>query len=933
MKPNFALSLSFDGIQLLHRATGGWRLVGDVALDAKDLKGELSKLKQKAEKLGAGPIRSKLIIPDDQIKYLVLDSGSGDADARRQQARSALDGATPYVLSDLEYDISIDGKTTHVAAVARETLEEAEAFAVDHGFGPISFVAAPNTDENTYLGEPFFGTTRWVTNMLSKGDKVEQDGIAVVNIGPIEEDAGAKDKAPKAPEPTPPTPALKSAIDATPKADTSFASVRGARTIDELDKSPPKPRKVDDGMAASSIPIPKMTPAVEPSQTPPKPRFTITPGDDAPAATPPLVNGAANAKTGDVPPKVAAAIADKKAALAAPLVDAPTSKPAKPANAKATQIGAITPVKKPAQKKVDPEVERRNLTIFGERPSDNKAVGGKPKGLGLMLTTGLVVALAGVGAYAAFFMDDGVSDADATIAAVEPLADPEPQPAPVETQDPAPEVAAIEAPQPIELPTEDTTETLELEPVVLPDPEVEVVVDPVVDPDTARTVEDVDTAAIQSAIEDAIESETLELAALPETEATEAEPEVAAVAEPSETSTETTDETQTDTTTETPTETVVEAEPDAPVVSEEAAAEDTLTETDTAVLDALRNATPDGPLTPENAQAAYSLSGIWQLPPDGGIEQTRVDIGDIYVASIDTNTITPDIFSLPPVDTLGTDAALEPIALPPPAGLSFKLDERGLVIASPEGTLSPEGIVIYSGPPAIVPPPTPERSASVAPAPQAEPSFAPQSPDVRPRLRPVDLIEQNERGQLGGFSRTELAGLRPRVRPLIDTSAAVASVLEDVQAEEETAQAAEIESATELAVVLSPAPSARPGNIATIVKRAQDAKPAAAAAASTATVTQVAAVAPRTVTPNIPSSTSVAREATVKNVLNLRQVNLMGVAGKPSARRALVRMPNGRIATVKVGDRIDGGRVVAIGEAELRYKKGSRNLVLKMPRG
>lgn len=929
MKPNFALSLSFDGIQLLHRATGGWRLVGEVALDAKDLKGALSKLKQKAEKLGAGPIRSKLIIPDDQIKYLKLDSGSGDADARRQQARSALDGATPYVLSDLEYDISVDGKTTHVAAVARETLEEAESFAVDHGFGPISFVAAPDTDANAYMGEPFFGTTRWVTNMLSKGDKVEQDGIAVVNIGPVEDDPDTKDKAPKTPEPAPPTPALKSAVDATPKADTSFASVRGARTIDELDKSPPKPRKVDDGMAASSIPIPKMTPAVEPSQTPPKPRFTISPGDDGPAATPPLANGAADVKTSTVPPKVAAAIADKKAAVTAPLVDAPAPKPTKPANAKASQIGAITPVKKPSQKKVDPEVERRNLTIFGARPSDEKAVGGKPKGLGLMLTAGLVVALAGVGAYAALFADDGVSglwsDDEATIAAVEPLTDPDPQPTPVETQDPDPVVAAIEAPQPIELSTEDTTEALDLEPVVVPDPDGETVADPVADPESEPALETVDTAAIESAIEDAIGVEPLEALSLPETGPTEAEPEIAALTDQPETGAQTT--------VEAPTEPVVEAEPEAPVVTEDATPDDTVTETEVTVLDALRNATPDGPLTPENAQAAYSLSGIWQLPPDGGIEQTRVDIDDIYVASIDTNTITPDIFSLPPVDTLGTDAALEPIALPPPAGLSFKLDERGLVIASPEGTLSPEGIVIYSGPPAIVPPPTPERSAAAAPAPQADPSFAPQSPDVRPRSRPVDLIEQNERGQLGGFSRTELAGLRPRVRPLIDTSAAVQSVLEDVQAEEETVQAAEIDSATELAVVLSPAPSARPGNIATIVERAQVAKPEAAAAASTATVTQVAAVAPRTVTPNIPSSTSVAREATVKNVLNLRQVNLMGVAGKPSARRALVRMPNGRIATVKVGDRIDGGRVVAIGEAELRYKKGSRNLVLKMPRG
>ena len=44
MKPAFALSLSFEGITLLHRAAGGWRQVGAVALDAPDLAAALRKL-------------------------------------------------------------------------------------------------------------------------------------------------------------------------------------------------------------------------------------------------------------------------------------------------------------------------------------------------------------------------------------------------------------------------------------------------------------------------------------------------------------------------------------------------------------------------------------------------------------------------------------------------------------------------------------------------------------------------------------------------------------------------------------------------------------------------------------------------------------------------------------------------------------------------
>ena len=85
--------------------------------------------------------------------------------------------------------------------------------------------------------------------------------------------------------------------------------------------------------------------------------------------------------------------------------------------------------------------------------------------------------------------------------------------------------------------------------------------------------------------------------------------------------------------------------------------------------------------------------------------------------------------------------------------------------------------------------------------------------------------------------------------------------------------------------------------------------------------------------PSIPTTTTVARAATDQNVISLRQVNLIGVYGTPSNRRALVRLANGRYEKVEVGDRLDGGQVAAIGESELRYLKRGRNIVLKMPRG
>ena len=91
--------------------------------------------------------------------------------------------------------------------------------------------------------------------------------------------------------------------------------------------------------------------------------------------------------------------------------------------------------------------------------------------------------------------------------------------------------------------------------------------------------------------------------------------------------------------------------------------------------------------------------------------------------------------------------------------------------------------------------------------------------------------------------------------------------------------------------------------------------------------------APRSAAPQIPSSASVAQQATVRGAINLRQVNLIGVYGQPSNRRALVRLSNGRYQKVQVGDRLDGGQVRAIGENELSYVKGNRSIVLTMPRG
>jgi len=183
MKPNFALSLSTDGIILLHRANPGWDVVGEVALDSDDLSKSLRALREAAGRISADPLRCKIVVPNDQIRYMDVHTGQVVDSRRRAIVAAALEGATPYALDELVFVTSTTGDTTQVAAVACETLEEAEAFARHHGFEPVSLVARP--ERGTFGGEPFFGPTRHAATLLAPGETVERDVLAIRIVGRV----------------------------------------------------------------------------------------------------------------------------------------------------------------------------------------------------------------------------------------------------------------------------------------------------------------------------------------------------------------------------------------------------------------------------------------------------------------------------------------------------------------------------------------------------------------------------------------------------------------------------------------------------------------------------------------------------------------------------------------------------------------------------
>lgn len=77
----------------------------------------------------------------------------------------------------------------------------------------------------------------------------------------------------------------------------------------------------------------------------------------------------------------------------------------------------------------------------------------------------------------------------------------------------------------------------------------------------------------------------------------------------------------------------------------------------------------------------------------------------------------------------------------------------------------------------------------------------------------------------------------------------------------------------------------------------------------------------------------VAQHATQINVLNRSTVNLLGIFGPSEDMRALVRQANGKVQQVEAGQRLAGGRVVAIDADGVMMLKNGKARRIAMPGG
>jgi type IV pilus biogenesis protein PilP len=904
MKPNFALALSHDGVALLQRSASGWLEVGSTGFDVDDLDAALARLREMASALAPEGISSKLIIPDSELRYVTVLAPGPTDEARLHQIAAQIDGLTPYALDELAFDWAVEGDHAHVAIVARETLAEAEDFARQHRFNPVSFVAQPQG--GVFPTEPFLGLTELSATILPAGGRVQPDIDPVRVVGkaslpakaPASPDAlpaspvapvpavdtadapAATPPAPAAPAPVAPRPAPGAAVPAKPAAkpapvpvpapvpapapaeDASDAGVGGlVRRMGTMLRR----QKVSEAPAATKEP--EQPPQAGPeSPTASQGAFAtrrtapvVVASSPAPVEASPRVGGRLAILPEPAKPKRAAWFAAlafwKPAQTGTPSTTPPArlapATPGVPAAASDTPKPAVATASSP-QPVSEEERKRReaeSLTIFGARGASTGNENFARRGL--LLTGGLLLVLVALGVWAVYFTASPPSQP-----AVQPRAD------------------AVAQPEAVTRPEPEAEITPDSDPVQVADPEDLL-------PEDSQLPMDRGDVEAEATSADDIES-------------------VAQEALPAETETlvETTQDAAPETTQ------IVEA-------PEESLAPETLAET-----------------------LATETSQVLTLPQ--APEQ-------------------PDLSEVLP----------EPAAPPPPPGVEFVLGPDGLVEATPDGALTPSGATVFARRPAAVPPP---RPAGIAPAAVPDPQGTLQVPiDVQ-----QDQAQLTEDEPAPGQDPA-LAAFRPAPRPVVNTALAEPEVADAADASEpltagalaldalrpvarpETLAAApaadaspgapalDLTGATPQAVARSLRPSSRPDDLSESIARAlaeQQRLAAAAAARTAAAAPAAAALDPeleeepdeRTVAaaPRIPSSASVAQQATQARVINLRRINLIGVFGTPNDRRALVRLPSGQVVRVQVGDSLDGGRVAAISDTELRYVKNGRNEVLRI---
>jgi len=298
---------------------------------------------------------------------------------------------------------------------------------------------------------------------------------------------------------------------------------------------------------------------------------------------------------------------------------------------------------------------------------------------------------------------------------------------------------------------------------------------------------------------------------------------------------------------------------------------------------------------------------------------------EIFLAGAGTPPLSQDPVALPAL-LGGPDTSPILPAAPPPYGANLASDDPpARLTPTPEGVITPEGVLIIAGQPPKVPPARPKDLGPSA-APETAPLDAVLAQDPsfvgkRPMARPADLVRVASlpSDTDGPALDSRFASLRPQARPADLTRPALA---QDALVTEGGVLAS------------SPLPPARPADVTTGIDDAvtvalnQDSAADQPAADQPTAKPEADVEAPA---PTLPTNASVAKQATERNALNANRVALLGIFGTPTSRYAMIRLASGRVKKVQVGDTVEGGRIAGITAEAVKYQKGSRIVTLSLP--
>ncbi len=892
---------------LLHRNGAGWVEVGAVALDNPDLPEALGYLRSTALGLSPRGLATKLIIPNDQILYTEVIAPGPDDASRLAQIRVALEGRTPYDVSDLAFDWSAQGDLVQVAVIARETLAEAEAFAAEHRFNPVAFVALPQ--DQAFQGEPWFGPTAFAATLLTSGETVERDA-APVNLVARGFSAGSV----PAPEELPhfvPEPVFEPEPDAIPATEPEFV---------------PQPAPMPE-----EIPTPEPEYLPEPDY-PAEPEFIPQedPPFSEPDALPQLDDRALNPALAEPAPLAPQPVTEAdEAPMALDVADEEPevlAQPRQPATARVTDPGI--------DDELPPAPSASAMVAFSSRRFAEDAPRGKSPALGAAKSAVARPSIAKPLPPVAGAAERPVVArpvAARPVAARPVSAPPPPRPSAAVKPNAAdkalrdlgalvmPPTAAggrkAKAPIPAALQTAPKPAQAQATP---PRPGIGLGGKPAPVRGKPRHLGLIMTAVLLMflALVAAWSSYSL------------------AFWQGSDPAVETA---------------MMNAETPAPddemLADMQDPAELAAANTAAQLAEPALEPAPESTLEPA-PQTVDELAVALENAP-GALPQD-----EILLATMDAPPNAPDALALPKADARG-DTLPSAQPAPPPFGTVYQFDADGLIRPTPEGIVTPEGVLLIAGKPPRVPEPRPAdvtAAAALGAAPPAADAPLPVNPALqgkRSQPRPEGLVPAApaDQGALAPSVDSRLAGLRPQARPTTTLAAGeearLASASASLAALPEASLAPDSLRST-MAVAISRKPEARPQDesesleavIAAAIRATEpepevvETAPARNAAPEADNEPEVVAAAP-----SIPTRASVAKQATFKNAINLSKVNLIGVYGTDSNRHALIRQTNGRFKKVRVGDKIDGGQIAAITGSEVRYKKGGKMVTLAMPKG